>query len=113
MKYLILCAVLFTSVQALADCYERLTDGSSNDSRHFSFKIDEIYSENAEELSTRAIKAVYSMNNCGRPKFTEICCRRLGKRSWSKSCYVETEEGYFFVAEDMVQSVNVIFNRFD
>lgn len=34
--------------------------------------------------------------------------------SWSEVCYLEAPEvGYFFVMRDMVDHINVIFNRWD
>jgi hypothetical protein len=113
MKYLLLITAIVSTLNAQADCYENLTDGYSQDSRHFSLNIDEIYSEKVEKVSVRAVEYIYEQQNCGKPHFVEVSCRQLGKHSWSKSCYIETKEGYFFVAEDMVQSVNVTFNRFD
>lgn len=113
MKTFIIISTLFFSLGIQADCYENLTDQYSNDSRHFALNIDEIESSDSKYLAVEAIKKVYADNNCSKPEFVEVSCRQLGKHSWSESCYVETQEGYFFVSPDMVQSVNIVFNRFD
>lgn len=48
-------------------------------------------------------------------EFTRYSCTKIDTdRSWSEVCYLETESpGYFFVMRDMVDHINVIYNRWD
>jgi hypothetical protein len=41
------------------------------------------------------------------------CKNIIGNDPSSKVCYIATEAGYFFVMKDMLENVNVIFNRWD
>ncbi len=48
-------------------------------------------------------------------EFTRYSCAKIDPdRSYSEVCYLETESpGYFFVMRDMVDHINVIYNRWD
>ena len=47
-------------------------------------------------------------------RIEDMECREIQKNNPdSRVCYVETEVGYFFVTRDMLENVNVVFNRFD
>lgn len=106
--------VLFNVSQAFAvDCFESLTEGHSKDSSHFTVNIDDLENQNSRAMAAESVKSIYQRLGCQKPKFIEVSCRQIGSVSFSESCYVETDEGYFFVQPDMVQSINIIFNRFD
>lgn len=47
--------------------------------------------------------------------FTRYACMQLNsERGWSEVCYLESQEvGYFFIMRDMVDHINVIYNRWD
>ena len=113
MKNLIVIFSTLISLNASADCYENLTEGYSRDSSHHRIDIDSVESQDSRQMAYEAIQQVYAQNNCGKAQIKELRCGQLGRASWSESCYAETDEGYFFVTPDMVQTVNVIFNRFD
>ncbi|EQC50435.1 hypothetical protein [Bacteriovorax sp. DB6_IX] len=55
-----------------------------------------------------------SNGNKAVPMDLEVSCKELvpGK-SYSRSCFAESSLGYFFVNQDMLGNVNVIFNRWD
>lgn len=47
-------------------------------------------------------------------EIVEVSCKDLVPNNpMSRMCYVEVKEGYFFVSVDMMDNVNIIFNRFD
>lgn len=48
------------------------------------------------------------------PKITQTTCRYLIPTNLSTFvCYSEADVGYFFLAKDMLDNINVIFNRWD
>lgn len=111
--FITMISLLITSQAFAVDCYESLTEGYSKDSTHFSVNIDDLENQNSRGMAAESVKSIYQRLGCHKPKLTEVSCQQIGSVSFSESCYVETDEGYFFVQPDMVQSVNVIFNRFD
>ncbi|HAH60133.1 MAG: hypothetical protein PHW35_15025 [Lentimicrobiaceae bacterium] len=48
-------------------------------------------------------------------EFTRYSCAKTDpERAYSEVCFVETKSpGYFFVMRDMVDHINVIYNRWD
>ena len=47
-------------------------------------------------------------------KFSNYTCKKLKEdRHYSEVCYIEAEQGFFFVMRDMVDHINVIYNRWD
>ena len=48
------------------------------------------------------------------PKINSIKCRVISQGNpYSRVCLAETRDGYFFVSKDMLDGINVIFNRWD
>lgn len=47
-------------------------------------------------------------------KLNKYACRAIieGKKS-TEVCYAETEVGFFFIMRDMVDHINVVYNRWD
>ncbi len=47
--------------------------------------------------------------------FKKYACRAIDEENWrTKVCYVETEQpGFFYIMRDMVDHINVIYNRWD
>ena len=47
-------------------------------------------------------------------EFKDTVCKNLVARdSTTKVCYINTDIGYFFVMRDMLDGVNIIYNRWD
>jgi len=42
-----------------------------------------------------------------------VCNNVVPKDNYTRVCYVETNIGYFFIMRDMLDGVNIIYNRWD
>lgn len=114
-KFLII--ILLSSLNSIADCYETLLEGQI-DSSHFKVWSGDVYSNSSEnmdaQMAANTINRIYQKLGCNK---SEIKSEKIKCSSeltpWSKICRVDTASGYFIVAKDYVDSVNVIFNRWD
>jgi hypothetical protein len=107
------------SASAEQDCYGALLGNYTKDSNSFQIYNEEVSEgfENKEALaSAKAIGLLEQKLDCskGSLKIASISCREIVPgNSFSKVCYVESENGYFFVSIDMMEKINIIFSRWD
>lgn len=106
-------------VRADFDCYRNLLDDFSRDSKSFqiySEEVAEAFGEGAQYASKEAIRLLGQKVGCrdSALKNVEVSCDEmiLGNPI-SKVCYAEGEDGFFFVSVDMMDNVNIVFNRWD
>ena len=47
--------------------------------------------------------------------FKKYACKAVDEDNWrTKVCYIETEQpGFFYIMRDMVDHINVVYNRWD
>jgi hypothetical protein len=100
-------------------CDEKLLNGFSADSALHQVHIDDFESEFTTldaAVAQEAVALVREQLGC-----TELLvidpgtrCTEVGEDApWSTTCYVSTELGYYLVSADFVETVNVLFNRWD
>ena len=97
-------------------CYERLLDGFASDSRSFHVMADLDFDMPQEEQNKILIERAIRQVGCEMSDLTieSITCRQIVEGSWSSEvCYITSQLGYFFVMKDMVDTANVVFNRWD
>ncbi|MEZ4743039.1 MAG: hypothetical protein R3B45_11415 [Bdellovibrionota bacterium] len=95
-------------------CYDKLLNGGdSNAIKVWADLGDDMEKEDqVKTLIARAIEKV----GCdqGEVIATNISCKNIDPdHSWAEVCYAEADIGYFFVMKDMVDTANVVFNRWD
>jgi len=67
-----------------------------------------------EKDAVTIVKSIIKTKCEEEPTIQDAHCKNiLGNDDSTKVCYVSTNVGYFFVMKDMLDSVNVIFNRWD
>ena len=121
MKTLILIFVLLISASSFANCSSALTNQYTQDSAAFQLSEDEVNLEIPRNTAEFAIEAVFSLQQklgCQLEKiaqeFSNASCQEVVPGvSLSKVCYVEGQSGYFLVSVDMLENINIVFNRFD
>ena len=118
MRSLSVVLLLFLSLNAWAneDCYQRLTDSYSYDSNSFNLYIED-HSELDKAKMKRAVTKLYQHIGCNllvNQDLKNISCRRLfpAKRV-SKTCYGETQRGYFILSQGMMGNIIFNFHRWD
>lgn len=109
--------ILLLSPSLLAgDCYFKLLE-PAHDSSHFRFYADEINlirgltRSNAQKSIIHLLKSL----NCSASElnFKTTSCSAFSNRSEFTVCHIESNIGYFYIMMDYVDSVNIIFNRWD
>lgn len=96
---------------ALMTCYSLLLSGGVDSSYHHrGYLYDNLERKDAEEIVANLTEEI-----CGeKPQHIHSNCRNILKHaSHTRVCAVETNHGYFFVTKDLLDGVNVIFNRWD
>jgi len=97
------------------ECYQKLTKDFSVDSSSYhvgaDFDSGSEPSVNAQELVRRAL--VQAGCDPGDAVVNYATCREIVPNSAAIVCYVESDIGFFYTAKDMVDTANVIFNRWD
>jgi hypothetical protein len=107
----------FFATNALADdCYDKLMS-SGTDSNHFKYLIDDVginYSMN-EENAVKVLHHLRTKLGCKNEDmaYTKVSCKSFSQTHEFNVCHVETSVGFFYVMNDYVDSVNIIFNRWD
>jgi hypothetical protein len=124
MKRLI-CVIAFVLVSshAYADCYARLTQDYSRDSFGYQLAEDAVsydVERSTVDFARAAVIALEEQLGCdldGVKAHMELapanCQEVIPGVAMSRVCYVEGRYGYFFVSVDMLENINVVFNRFD
>lgn len=116
--------LLFAGLNSYADCYGRLTQDYSRDSYAYQLSEDAVdydLERGSPEFARQAVMAVGQKIGCeaadfGAEKMAEstVSCRDLVPNlRASRVCYVESQHGYFLVSVDMLENINIVFNRFD
>lgn len=70
--------------------------------------------EYAQLVIKKALETV-KFDNIDAIEFTKYFCTEVEEgNSWSEVCYIETKHaGFYFVMRDMIDHINVIYNRWD
>lgn len=121
MKTLIVVATLLCSPALLASCYERLTQDYSRDSHAYQLSEDAVDYElerGTVEFARAAITALEASLDCGMEADSKLigkanCSEVVPGVAMSRVCYIENHNGYFLVSVDMLENINIVFNRFD
>lgn len=123
---LALSATLYTS-NAQAYCADKLSQNHSVDARHFSFEsyiiedwaalIDQDFFVDNLQTAQMAMTFLYQSLYCqDAPKIdleNSACSEVKAGRSFSTQCYIETNDGYFFVYQDLMNRVHLNYHRWD
>lgn len=69
----------------------------------------------AKTIITEALKELNYEDDISTIKFTKYVCKLIDESNASTEvCYVETEQpGFFYILRDMVDHINVVYNRWD
>ncbi|WP_127717358.1 hypothetical protein [Halobacteriovorax sp. HLS] len=123
MKNLISFLLIFSlsaPIMAAGNCVQILSDNHSNDSRSYQvydMDLEKDFDESPEEYSLEALNSLLSRLGCdsmSQKDEGEVVCKEIMPgNNFSKVCYLENELGYFFISKDMLDSVNIIYNRWD
>ena len=62
-----------------------------------------------------ALKEMKYEGDVNKVVFTKYCCHAIDETNESTEvCYIETEQpGFFYIMRDMVDHINVVYNRWD
>lgn len=113
--------------KAFSFCAAQLTQEHSQDSTLFSFSFDDIdqwatdrqlsYGAGDLESAKSALTYLYESLYCQKAPEVDLkqsaCSQVKMGRLFSTKCYLETEEGYFFVHQDLLDQVHLHFHRWD
>ena len=105
-------------------CYKQLTKGNREDSSHFRIEGDiDAFGNDFVQNATSAVKALIAELGCSRKDINFMhgpdgylkssCVQHNRKKHYSRTCYIETNLGYFFVTWDPQVEVHLIYNRWD
>ncbi len=106
-------------VRADFDCNGALLDNYSRDSKSFqiySEEVAELFEERPEAAAKESIRLLRESLGCADKALNAVevsCSEVIPGNSMSKVCYAENKDGYFFVSIDMMENVNIVFNRWD
>tara|TARA_R110000868_G_scaffold204946_3_gene453186 strand:- start:53266 stop:53634 length:369 start_codon:yes stop_codon:yes gene_type:complete len=122
MKLFIATFLITFSFNGLANCYESLTQNYSRDSFAYQLNEDEVDLEldrGSVPFARAAVAALEAKLSCG----MDAKALSLGQSAncqdvvpgvaLSRVCYIEKPYGYFLVSVDMLENINIVFNRFD
>ena len=124
-KLLLLFILIFPilSQNVLADCQiDFMSKYDVMDSKALSVHDNALagdFYENSESYVKEAISYfVRDIRSCQNEKGSALisnvkCHELIPGKVYSKNCIAESEIGYFFVSLDMLDNVNIIFNRWD
>lgn len=96
------------------DCYDKLTKGMQ-DSAHFSQHSSEVYSNSSESLDEQmALNAVnLTMSELGCKQHFNLEQVKCVEALNTTMCRLDFLYGYFLIVKDYVDTVNLLFNRWD
>lgn len=112
---------------AQAYCADKLSQNHSLDAKQFSFEsfvIGDWLSQSSQDFSVNDLKSavmaldfLYASLFCQDTPKVELensgCSQIKTGRSFSTQCYLETEEGYFFIHQDLMDKVYLNYHRWD
>jgi hypothetical protein len=116
------------SASVSLDCYDSFFESNEIlDSKSFVINDEELVSDFEEEplsyVKEAILKVVEKAPGCSSKKenvnkalpsdINVVCKEMIPGKAYSKSCFAESQLGYFFVNQDMLGNVNLIFNRWD
>ena len=122
MKLFITTFLLTFTFNSFADCYESLTQNYSRDSFAYQLAEDEVDLEldrGSVSFARAAVEALEAKLSCGMDAKglsmgqSANCQDVVPGVALSRVCYVEKTYGYFLVSVDMLENINIVFNRFD
>jgi hypothetical protein len=69
----------------------------------------------AKTIIKKALKELKYDGDINKVNFTKYACKNIvEKNPYTNVCYIETEQpGYFYIMRDMVDHINVVYNRWD
>ena len=106
-------------VRADFDCYRRALNDFSVDSRSFqvySEEVSALFEEEPEQAARESIRLLEQRLECDQKSLNpvEVSCKDIVPGNYmSRVCYAESNDGYFFISLDMMENVNIVFNRWD
>jgi len=107
------------AVRADFDCYRRILDDFSVDSRSFQIYSEEVSAQFEEQPEIAAIESIRLLEErfeCNDKALNpvEVSCKEVVPGNYvSQVCYAQNDNGYFFISLDMMENVNIVFNRWD
>lgn len=120
---MMLIAVVFLGMSQGAradfDCYRRLLNDFSSDSSSFQIYDEDVaivFEEAPEKAAVQSIRLLEKKLECDNKaiRSLEVSCKDVVPDNlMSRVCYVESNEGYFIMSMDMMENVNLVFNRWD
>ena len=112
MKIITSLSLIFFCSNLFADCYSIF---GRADSKHFQMNVSSVVaSDSLKTMASYAITRVFAQNKCIDYQVTNLECSKVIKKlAETEVCYAKTEYGYFLVSKDMMDNVNIIFNRWD
>lgn len=121
MKVLLVVISLFVSIAASAnyDCYRKALNDFSADSMSFQLYSEEAaasFEKKPENSAVAAVRDLEEKIGCDVKSFEigEVSCKDVVPGNLlSRVCYAESQHGYFFISMDMMENMNVVFNRWD
>lgn len=121
MKALLVVVLMVVSFGAAAnyDCYKAALNDFASDSMAYQIYDEEIsmaFEDNGVNASVKAVRSLESKLGCVEKSFeiSKASCKEVVPgNSISKVCYLESQLGYFFISMDMMEKVNIVFNRWD
>ena len=119
MKTALILITLFINTPSFADCRHLISKGQ--DSFAYRFYVDHDLREQSEkcEMAIMIIKTVMHEVGCSLEEsealtFKSKTCQYINPLIKSSySCFMEATEGYYFITQDQMSNINVIFNRWD
>jgi hypothetical protein len=111
---LIFIAFSTSALASTTDCYENLTAGYQ-DSALFTQHSSNVYSNSSESLDEQmalnALNKTLTEQSCEiSVKLEDVQCTMALKTTL---CRIDLRFGYFLILKDYVDTVNLIFNRWD
>jgi len=107
------------AVSANIDCNRSLLDNFSRDSKSFQIYNEEVaadFDERGDYASREAIRLLVQSLDCDDSGLNSVevsCNEMIPGNPISKVCYAEGKDGFFFVSVDMMDNINIVFNRWD
>jgi hypothetical protein len=119
MKTLLILTSLLANLNAFADCRNLISQGK--DSVAYRFYIDHDLREQSEklEMAIMIIQKVMHTAGCTSEEIKQLTfknksCHYINSNSrYSYACFLEALEGYYFITQDSLSNINVVYNRWD
>lgn len=123
MKYLLSLILVLSSIQLASanyDCSAALSDDHAVDSKSFKineFDVESDFEANPSSFAREAVKKLYENLDCevssNKDNSIVKCSEIVRGVSNSKVCYLQNDDGYFLISKDLMENINVLYNRWD